>query len=117
MKLNQNHLLPFHAFKGILFSNHSILLPKVLSLEVHQFTEIIEKHPQGIKLIKIADELDVYFLTLTGTIKDLLEDERIEKDDLLYRIKDKGLELPLEDEERTLQEGETNGCKGDQGDF
>lgn len=49
--------------------------------------EVISRHPEGIKLVDIGNELGVDWRTLIGSVKSLVNEDKIEKIDTMYHSK------------------------------
>jgi len=49
-----------------------------------QILEAVARHPEGIRLVDIGNELGVDWRTLIGAVKPLVDEGRVEKIDSLY---------------------------------
>ena len=52
--------------------------------ETNRILRVIEKHPEGIKLVDLGNALGVNWRTLIGPVGSLLEEEKIGKVDSIY---------------------------------
>jgi len=52
--------------------------------EKDKVLEVIARHPEGVKLINIGNELGVDWRTLIGPTKSLVDEDEVEKIDTMY---------------------------------
>lgn len=56
-----------------------------------EIIEVIKDHPEGIKLVDIGEELGVHYIAIANKVRELVDSDKLIKDDLLYRISEKNL--------------------------
>jgi len=59
-------------------------IEKKLGVEKDKILEVVTRHPEGIKLIDIGNELGVDWRTLIGPVKSLVDEDKVEKIDTVY---------------------------------
>lgn len=59
-------------------------IEKKLGAEKEKILEVVTRHPEGIKLIDIGNELGVDWRTLIGPVKSLVDEDKVEKIDTMY---------------------------------
>jgi len=52
--------------------------------KIERILEIVTRHPEGIKLVDIGNELGINWRSLIGDIKSLVDEDKVEKIDSMY---------------------------------